>query len=74
MTPLHNEYILLHIVDMKIFINFQLMCIYDNHNSDTYVIDLLSQLVIMLIKRAPLTAISLHADIEIPVPSICFKA
>lgn len=50
------------------------MSIYDNHNSDTYIIDLLSQLVIMLVKRAPLTAISLHADIEIPVPSICFKA
>lgn len=50
------------------------MSIYDNHNSDTYIIDLLSQLVIMLVKRALLTAISLHADIEIPVPSICFKA
>lgn len=28
----------------------------------------------MVIMKTSLTAISLHADIEIPVPSICFKA
>lgn len=28
----------------------------------------------MVITKTSLTAISLHADIEIPVPSICFKA
>lgn len=50
------------------------MCIYDKYNSDTYTIDTHKSVIVMMIKRASLTAISLHADIEIPVPSICFKA
>lgn len=42
------------------------------NTAETYTVDTPTSADV--VTRASLTAISLHADIEIPVPSICFKA